>query len=389
MTKKTFNIIAVLISAVFTASVIYFIAGIILDKNNRNSHSDDIFLNLVEQTSLAASNYTIDSYNFSDSFIRAAGDFKNYNKLTLKNDQTVIYSYPSQPVKTDTDHAKVYRQSVPNSKNIPLEIEAVIYTVRPSSIFYYARTSFILILAGTVIAFVVLIFAKPETSKSYSDFSAYESEEIPDDEDTDSEEKPQEDDNPYSLSEEEKKALFSDEIDLNKELSEEKKAENEEKPLPEKSFTILNQNDLNSSLEENLINSSGLEQDLSLLIIKITPKLSDSDTVNLKMIEYAVPGSLIFDYENGYAVIIKDTKLDQALAQAESLHSKLSSCLKETNPDIKVTMGISSRTGRTISAERLLTEASAAEQHAQEEKDSPIIAFRVSPEKYREYILNS
>ena len=49
-------------------------------------------------------------------------------------------------------------------------------------------------------------------------------------------------------------------------------------------------------------------------------------------------------------------------------------------------MGISSRSGRLVDAQRLEKEAAAALDKARYEKDTRIVAFRPDPDKYRIYL---
>jgi hypothetical protein len=60
--------------------------------------------------------------------------------------------------------------------------------------------------------------------------------------------------------------------------------------------------------------------------------------------------------------------------------------LQDAHVNEKLTIGISSRCERIISSQRFITEAEQAVLHAAEDPDNPIIAFRVNPEKYREYM---
>ena len=84
-------------------------------------------------------------------------------------------------------------------------------------------------------------------------------------------------------------------------------------------------------------------------------------------------------------VVLEKTNLDEAMIPAKKAYE----LLQEKLTGAKTTVGISARNGRTISSERLLTEAKEAQKHAETEPDSPIIAFRASPEKYKDLILNS
>ena len=56
---------------------------------------------------------------------------------------------------------------------------------------------------------------------------------------------------------------------------------------------------------------------------------------------------------------------------------------------IYLKIGISSVSSRIVSAERLITEAEQAVFHALEDKSTPVVAFRVNAQKYREYILKN
>ena len=94
---------------------------------------------------------------------------------------------------------------------------------------------------------------------------------------------------------------------------------------------------------------------------------------------------LLFEYKNDSLVALKiGLSLDSALDFAEKLYSDISNILQDT--EAKCFIGISTRSIRIVSGERILQEATEASIHAQEENDSPIIAFRVDTEKYRKYL---
>jgi hypothetical protein len=54
----------------------------------------------------------------------------------------------------------------------------------------------------------------------------------------------------------------------------------------------------------------------------------------------------------------------------------------------KVGIGITTRSLRLITGNRLIEEANQALDKAFEEEGLPIVAFRVNPEKYRQYLVN-
>ena len=95
----------------------------------------------------------------------------------------------------------------------------------------------------------------------------------------------------------------------------------------------------------------------------------------------------IFEFENdGFAIIKSDMTIEIAEEKADLIYKNL----KELNLEKPIFIGISSRSIRMLSADRLIKEAKEALNHAIEAKDeSPIIGFHVDVEKYREYIKNN
>ena len=72
--------------------------------------------------------------------------------------------------------------------------------------------------------------------------------------------------------------------------------------------------------------------------------------------------------------------IDEALVLADKLYSDICNLINGTNCRI----GITSRSIRMVTGERLLLEAEQSIEHS--DASSPIIAFRVDSEKYRQMI---
>lgn len=263
-----------------------------------------------------------------------------------------------------------------------------------------ARISFIVILIATIIAVLVLIFAKeePETDSNAEISFTDESENAENKEyiaapeaDTKNTAEPKKEEASV-LAPEEEPYLQPAYSEAPQEQSEEQTDTDIKEEEAAQEF-ILPGGRLNSTLEEELVKSAEKNDDLTLLIIKIDGLArAEKETENITEILRETLGidSQVFEYgDYSYAVLLKSTKLDDALSTAEELHSRITDSLKKSGAANSVTVGISSRTGRTLSGERLLTEAAQAQKHAETEPDSPIIAFRVNPEKYKELILNS
>ena len=400
MKKRTFNLISVVIAAIFVFTAVCFIAGIVSDKKNGPLQAEEIFDSLVIKTQNAANSYPLSSYNFSDSFIRAAGDFSNYQKLNLSVDGKLIYSYPSKDTYfSRKSGAKSFTKSFTTKNGNSILINAEIYTTVQSSLFYHARTAFIVIFAATLAAILILIFAKTEKDEidgideiSFEDETESTDKEIfsPNKADAISSEKQHDE---YALTEEEKKQLFDgfDTVDFSQKENKDEKifSENtdteEEKSCP-KTQPIEN---LEAKCEEALVKAAENGSDLSVLIIKVN---SSENEISLEQIEnifdsdFAQNALVFSDESNLFTVLLENTGLDDAMTVAKEIFEDFSEKLADAGQ--KVTIGLSSKNGRTVSSERLLTEAREAQKHAATEPDSPIIAFRASPEKYNDYILN-
>lgn len=400
MKKRTFNLISVVIAAIFVFTAVYFIAGIVSDKKNGPLQAEEIFDSLVIKTQNAANSYPLSSYNFSDSFIRAAGDFSNYQKLNLSVDGKLIYSYPSKDTYfSRKSGAKSFTKSFTTKNGNSILINAEIYTTVQSSLFYHARTAFIVIFAATLAAILILIFAKTEKDEideideiSFEDETESPDKEIfsPNKADEISSEKQHDE---YALTEEEKKQLFDgfDTVDFSQKENKDEKifSENTDTEKEKSCKKIQPIENLEAKCEEALVKAAENGSDLAVLIIKVN---SSENEISLEQIEnifdsdFAQNALVFSDERNLFTVLLENTGLDDAMTVAKEIFEDFSE--KLTDAGQKVTIGLSSKNGRTVSSERLLTEAREAQKHAATEPDSPIIAFRASPEKYNDYILN-
>lgn len=148
-------------------------------------------------------------------------------------------------------------------------------------------------------------------------------------------------------------------------------------------------------LDSELVRAAASELDLSLFIIKIMG-LKFTDTAASAICEYLLEEfqfrDMIFEFgEDGFAVIKTDMSIEQAENLAGLIHTKLSQLIAgyDFNPTLACYIGISSRSIRMLSAERLIMEAREALNHSIEDKDSPITGFHVDIEKYREFLNNN
>jgi GGDEF domain-containing protein len=153
---------------------------------------------------------------------------------------------------------------------------------------------------------------------------------------------------------------------------------------------------LRERLGSELRRSASFEQDLSILVASLDSATGRSDP-NYAI--FAKTSRSFFSFNDlafifgtkGLAIILPNTDIDQAMRMSEELLKKLALLIQDRSDPmsyLNLFMGLSSRSGRLVEADRLLGEAMAAHRKAREERDTHIMAFRPDPEKFRAYLAN-
>ena len=144
---------------------------------------------------------------------------------------------------------------------------------------------------------------------------------------------------------------------------------------------------LENRLNSELNRAISSEFDLALFIIQIKNLNKEADYIE-KLSDYISVQfqfkDLIFEFKEDCIACIKtNCIIDDAVALADKIHKEIVDITKE-----KCYIGVSTRSIRMISAERIITEAYEALKHAHEDEENPIIGFRVNAEKYMEMMKN-
>jgi hypothetical protein len=142
-------------------------------------------------------------------------------------------------------------------------------------------------------------------------------------------------------------------------------------------------------LEAELHRCASYEQDLVFIAMELFtdgPSPSSIDDLYSQFaaetVDFFAQRDLIFERgRQGISIILPNLDLDQGFSNSKEFHNRVSG-----KAPYGVCIGLSSRSGRLIDAERLEFEAIQALKKALQDPVSPIVAFKSDPEKYREFI---
>lgn len=404
MKRKSISIYTAVISAVFAFALIFFAANLAAEAKTGASRAKNTFDALVTSVKNARTPEEIKP---------AALSRENYSALFIAENGNPLIAFPNESAKNaeNTRFVTVYRVTV-NRGKAAYDITAAIYTLRPSVVFYYARFSFIIIMVATLLTIVLIIYISC-TEKKSADTESSSSEEI-EEQGKDSACKMTEAENNEDTTPENRESEAaataqaqleypaSDDTDTADEPAETngeaagnqflpQNEENEAKDTFSPVTGLSWESQLKPRLETELVRTASLEQDISLLLIKI-PNLTFTDSITKEITAYLLKElpfrDKLFEYkDNSFAMIKGETSIEEAEEYAETLHSGLTAILSPVKKDCCI--GISSRSTRMLTAERLIMEADEAVNHAEHETTSKIIGFHVDVEKYRQFIKNS
>jgi len=418
MKQKNTTIFTTIIALIYTITVICLIASLAFSYKVgklQAQNQTDSFSNAANEI---LKKYTPDEADFIPSLEQAARSFSTAAYIEISSNGTLCFAYPHS---SSTAHAHSpflhgYSTTVNGIDNKQYTLVASYYLLKPSVVFYKGRIAFLFILAATIACIIYLIVFAKSGSEEHDD--SFEDDADTDSNDTHSSFEPESimshisdyDDNKNEEIETSYSALAGKEDDDmqeenfsapvekntidnsmdNHEEEEEEKNEN----VPNGLFSPITgfgwESYMTTRLESELIRAASNEQDLSLFTIRI-PYLdrtcATAKEIYKLLLETFKFKDLLFEYkDDGCSAIMQNSNIDQALVIAENLHIQITSLLSKAGLENTTAIGISSRSLRLISGARLAAESEQALMHAFEDKESPVIAFRVNPDKYRDYL---
>ena len=409
------KIFTIAINTIYVLSVLYFIVSLLIQYNNGFSYTEQKFSELTRATTQNLRANPIGSHDFSDVFLTSLEPVMDIESIQLSCDDKLIATYPVKSVKNKgSSLIKSYNTTLtaPNGKKVLLK--ANLYILKPSAIYDAARVTFLIVLICTM-ACAFYIFATRNSideermageKDGFVSFNDAEDEEItvndviiPQDEVT-------EENITEPIESEAATVQFADKTT---EAPFEDKAEqvpetNEEEVIPLPSDDIIKgetaavegktgfatQESLLPHLDNELVRASSASQDLSLVELKIED-VGYEDSVTPAVIslikETARYNDQVFEYaETNYIMILIDTDIDKAMLLAQNLYKKLYSIINANGKKHNIFIGLSSKSIRLITGSRILNETDQALIRATQDKTNPIVAFKVNPSKYKDYI---
>lgn len=413
MKNRFITVYSVFISLVFLFSVGLFAGNLYKEYNLGFQRTQKRFDSLTYQIRKNAELYEPGTIQYSNALISSIGNIEDFQVLKIYLNKKSIYLYPDLNSDfTDSNMTSNKTSSFAAGPNDDAyHIEASLYKLRPTTVLHYARISFLIILISTLITVLILIYINLTENNTSSSSINY------DDESLDSTENNQETISEESISttdekieinqdsENENVNIVHNNSDENIEVSSEEDTSNEE-PAPElpiaekpiemnsiysESTGLTKSSYLMNRLDSELERATSSETDLALFIFKIN-NYKDSEefknVCNYLSIQFQFV-DLLFEYESDCIAAIKiNMNLDEAILFADKLHSDIIKLFNDGETD-HCQIGISTRTIRIISGERLLHEANEALKHAETDKENPIIAFRADIEKYKQFLENN
>lgn len=188
MKNKSVSLYVFLISVIFIVAVLFFGVSILREYRGGQSRTDATFDTLSSTMKTAVVSYKTDSPEFRSMFEQALGSYDNYDSLVLSKNNVPIFSYPDMAITESSSKLnKIYSVSIP-SGNDTYNISAVMYLLRPTSVFYYARFSFVLVFIATLLTIILLAYLylfKNQSEKTNAEKYDFDADEYFSDDDLD------------------------------------------------------------------------------------------------------------------------------------------------------------------------------------------------------------
>lgn len=419
MNLKATRFFSICIFIVFAFAICFF--GISVYKNivTGKTLATEIFSTITSDAVDYINFYGV-TENFSQKFTEYVQNKNEIAGLIIMQDSSSCFAYPvsssiiqfdnfGEPIiKGNSPIFTIFSSTLPVDNYVGLNITTAVYLIQPSKIFSLARTSFLIILVATAIVFIVIMIQyKKDDSINYNSENFIKETSISQHADNSNDLENQTSSNYVSTENDnhvDNEIILEEENQIDNDLELDQNLETEQAPKfkpfasnisdPQGLFSEFTgfgwESYLETRLDSELARAASSEQDLSFFLIaienfdfnnQIIPQLT---SILLERFKFR---DLVFEYgTNGFAAIVQGMNLDRAMALSQDLYTQISALLVNNQMNNKFGIGITTRSLRLITGNRLIDEAQQALNKAFDEEGLPIVAFRVNPEKYRQYL---
>jgi hypothetical protein len=139
-------------------------------------------------------------------------------------------------------------------------------------------------------------------------------------------------------------------------------------------------------LQQELVKSEKEGKDIAVLSVETTAFPFESGALIREAAQFFKSGGRFFekDDRNGIHIIVPDSDLDEILLAAKKFHRHVTSDAESRNGGLFI--GISARSSRSVTGVDFMREAENALDKARMDVAMPIVAFKVDPKKYNDFI---
>ncbi len=434
MENKGIRILSICLALLFSAAVVFFVTGITIEYKNSPSKTQGTLTKFIADTSIAAEYYLPGTREFSDVMRARIASNQSIAVVSIKQSGTTVFAYPvsspyicadsnGEPLVSSSSALVNIKTKTTNLAGKPSIITVAIYTLQPTVVYSYTRIAFLIVLGGTLIAGIALLYLymmepspKTDTADFDSPFEDFTGDYIEEQENFSFPQgEPVEDDGnddlkpykeiPKEVEEiQQAEPLVDEQNEIDKETppiaEQDNDTQAQEKATPAEDseptglFSPVTgfgwESYLENRLDSELVRSASTEEDIALLIVRIQ-NLDRTSEVAHKLYDILLDffkfRDSIFEYKkDGFSCILHSSGVDNAITIAEQLYAKITKTLEENGLTNETGIGISTRSFRLIPGKRLFIEAEQALEHAFDDNETAIVAFKVDPSKYRQYI---
>ena len=433
--KKGIYVFAGIILSLFAVTTAYFAGSVAVSVKNGPVRAERDFTRISQDVNSVLF-FDLNEERLRDFQNKTVGD-KYLAALLVRSGRDIVFAYPSSShlivpdalgmpsLKTSSPFIKVFSTTVSASSKENTVLTAAVYTLHPSDIYNPARLSFLVVLACTLSVFAVLIYlsvfgqgAEYEAEKTAAQTEFFPNPEresapavhMPTFQPQTASYAPVPESAEPEIAADFEPPLYAQTVTERAPSYPEPDgngtaapADAEELPAQDRisdptglfspATGVGWESYMETRLDSELVRAASSEQDLGLVLLRI-PGLENNSLMMKRiaavLLDFFKFRDFVFEYKkDGFAGILLNINLDQAMVLSETMHTQLKELLESENIREKLAIGISTRSLRLLPGSRLITEANQALEKAFGETGLPIVAFRVNPDKYRQFVADA